>query len=482
MKFLLSTLLLIAGINGINAQGYQAVHGSSYIGSLNALHNPASIVNVPSKWELAIFGVQGKAATNIVRVENFSIFSPASNSEYQFLSGDYKRKANAQANINLLNGRVAIGKNSAFSFGANIRTYNNLKTSGYNFIDTLDNIGQFIDMNTERQPFSLNTVSSGWLELFAGYGRTVYEDAGFRLNAGANLKLMRGVFGNNASLINASVTPVSNTNPTQYDVRTGAIVHGYSYNFDQWNKNNSNATNIRNFYRYSLGGFAFDLGAELLFKSQAIGSVNDEDSYYDYDLKLGVAIVDIGFNQFKYGKNSVQTSGIRAGTTNVVINQKMAAVDDRAQFNDSLATLVTTMSTLKGFSYKIYNPTRINLNADYFINGAWYINADLTVNVAKFIAGKNLYVKDLSLFSITPRWETNRFGAYLPLHVTQEGNFWVGAAGKIGPLVIGLHNLGYIFSQKSIQNGGFYMALIIKSGGNSENRGDRRLNCPPRKQ
>ena len=56
--------------------------------------------------------------------------------------------------------------------------------------------------------------------------------------------------------------------------------------------------------------------------------------------------------------------------------------------------------------------------------------------------------------------------------------FWVGGAFKAGPLLIGLHNWANLFSKNSLQNGGGYVALIIRDLKSISKRYDKRLNCP----
>jgi hypothetical protein len=73
-------------------------------------------------------------------------------------------------------------------------------------------------------------------------------------------------------------------------------------------------------------------------------------------------------------------------------------------------------------------------------------------------------VQELNLITVTPRWEKSNLGAYMPVEVTNQGHFWVGGAVKLGPVLFGLHNLGWLVSKKSVPNGGGYLAVIIHPG------------------
>ena len=52
-----------------------------------------------------------------------------------------------------------------------------------------------------------------------------------------------------------------------------------------------------------------------------------------------------------------------------------------------------------------------------------------------------------------------KWGFYLPIQYNTHKQLWIGGAIKAGPLLIGLHNWAYLFSKKSIQNGGGWLAL-----------------------
>jgi hypothetical protein len=68
--------------------------------------------------------------------------------------------------------------------------------------------------------------------------------------------------------------------------------------------------------------------------------------------------------------------------------------------------------------------------------------------------------RELNLITVTPRWETIGWGAYLPVQYNTQGQVWVGAAVKMGPLVIGMHNLK-LLSKDPMLSGGAYLLLSI---------------------
>jgi len=70
-------------------------------------------------------------------------------------------------------------------------------------------------------------------------------------------------------------------------------------------------------------------------------------------------------------------------------------------------------------------------------------------------------------------------GFYLPVQFNTKEKLWVGGAVKLGPLLLGVHNWATVFAKNNMQNGGAYIALVIRPGkNNNSERTDKRLNCP----
>ena len=457
------------------AQDYHAIQGSPYAGSLGVHNNPASIVMAPYKWDLTLIGLQGKSSSNFITVYNYSLFSNPYNSRYYLTGGDNKRFSSLQFNVNLLNARIALGRKAAIAFGANLKSYSNVNTSSYNFIDTLHGTGDFFKMNREDAVYSAKFNSSSWAEIYATYARTIIDNYAARINAGITIKVNKSLSGAAGRLDNASY---SRSNDDRYIVSTGFLEYFYSDNYDRWQKNNSTSTNIGNLVRYAQGGISFDAGLEYIVKPQELTDINDGDNYYDYDWKIGVSLLDAGFTQYRAGKESRVVSSIKSGISNINLDNKFdSTVTSLKIFNDSLSTLVDNFAVISG-AYRMVNPMRLVVNVDHFIMRNVFVNAELSINVVGSWLKNWNTVKSMNLLTLTPRWETRRFGVYLPMQFTNTNQFWIGGAFKAGPLLIGIHNWANVFTNNSMQNGGGYIALIIRSPESVLKKHDKRLDCP----
>ena len=189
-------------------------------------------------------------------------------------------------------------------------------------------------------------------------------------------------------------------------------------------------------------------------------------------------MLDAGFNQYHSGNKSAAARGVKANITNVNLDDKFDSTITTLQaFNDSLSTIAGNFSGLN-FPFKVINPMRLVINIDRFVAKNIYVNGELSINVPSSWVKNWRSVKEMNLITLTPRWETRRFGAYLPIQYTNNNHFWIGGAFKAGPLLIGIHNWANIFTRNSTQNGGGYIALIIRNPQSISQKHDKRLDCP----
>lgn len=470
--------LLMAQVSVI-AQNYHAVNGSSFAGSLGVGNNPASIVNTPFAWDIDVFSFQVKPATNAVTLYKYSLLSFNKSAEYQFNKGYFARFMQANANVNLLNTRIALNRRAAVAGGINIRSYTNLKSSPYAFADTLKSARAFFLMNGGNTDYSVDMTTSSWLELFGTYSQTIVDNERSRLNAGVTIKVSRGLSGAHASLISGKVERVIENGQEVYVLKDAAARYGYSSNFDGWKDSKGSSQNVQDFVRNTEGGASFDVGVEYLIKPAVINDFNDPtERYYDYDWKIGISILDIGFNQYKYSNNSRVARGFRGQVTDIDLDSKFKEIDGIKGFNDSLATIVNSMGRLTG-NFNVINPARLVINVDRYLFDAFYINADVSINLSPLAGDKRLYVKETNLLAVTPRWETRNWGFYMPVLYNTEKQLRIGGAVKAGPLLLGIHNWATLFAKNRMQNGGGYLALVIRAGRDSEDKRDRKYDCPP---
>lgn len=482
-QYLLPALSLL--VNVVLAQNYQAIHGSPYAGSLAVGNNPASIVHVPYAWDITPLSVQFKQTTNAVQIDKFSYLSSPANAEVSPSKGAKKRFVFANQDIRLLNTRINLSSKTAIAFGANIRNYGYAKVSGTNWQDTIISLRDFMKINISNLPLSGQGTGSTWAELFATYAHTIIDDGDRILNAGITLKLNRSLAGGYAMAQSVSYAQVPGINVPGYILLDGNLVYGYSANFDNISGANTTAANQKSFLQNSYSSLGADFGLEYILLTS---EDNDAAGEYAYDTKIGISMMDVGINKFRYGNESRLAIAGKTGITDTLIQRKFSTIGTLSGFNDSLATIVNSSNRISG-DFHIYQPARVVVNIDQHITDNIFINAELTIPILPVIAKNSMFIKDMNLLAITPRWELKSLGAYFPILINNQKQVWLGGAFKAGPILLGTHNLANLFSKNKSQTGGLYLALTIRPGKKYERqahypkdkedkKGKRGLECP----
>lgn len=468
-RLLLISLAIAAALNA-GAQDYSAIHGSNRFASLGVYNNPSSIVSTPYRWDLTVFGFQYQTVSNAVRGPNFPLMlSPSSN--FYAANGNYERMVDANYNVRLLNFRYSIDKRHAVAFGVNLRGYVIGSTSPINYTDSVKGPRSFLSLNEQNKTISATVTSSAWMELYGSYGLNILDNEAGSLSAGASLKILRGMAGGFVKVNNVGVEREVVGDQVVYKIVGGDARYGYSANFGD-----GESFRAGDLFSGSQTGVALDLGVQYLVKSQGVGNYYDEVAEDEYEWKIGLSLLDLGWNNYAYSSESRTLSSLKEDISSNTLSDKFMDIRNARTFNDSLATIVDNYDSLTG-KFSIGNPARAVINVDRYLSGNFYVNGELSVSLAGG-KGKNLAVSSAKLLTITPRWETRKFGVYLPVQYNRYGNFWIGGAIKAGPVLLGTHNLLNAFSKNKYLGGGAYLAIIIHPANFVRDARNRQYECP----
>ena len=462
---LVSGIILLLIFNSLHAQDYRAIHGSSYAGGLGAANNPASIVHVPFKWDVSPLAVQLKQSTNLLTINNFSLLSPGGNVTVTANTGNERRFLMSNQDIKILNARIRLNEKSAIAFGASVRSYVSVKTSNLNWQDTVANVRDFMRINMSNSPLSADIRTNGWAEVYGSYARTVLENDNGILNAGITVKVNRGLAGSYLTASGFYQAPGTVHNQPGFLLSNGLLEYGYSSSLDAWDSSGTSAEQRKLFLKKTYSTIAISIGAEYIIPAES-------ENFYDYDLKVGASLLDLGFNNFQYSNNSRSAVLNRSNISDSLIQATFENLQNAGDVPDSLQRIAGSVSGLYG-NFKVFQPARLVINADKHIAGNFYINGDLTIPLSTVFGKQQLFVRDMNLFTLTPRFETRLFGFYLPASLNTEMQFWFGGALKAGPLLLGIHNWANVFSKNKSQNGGAYLAITFRPGKKHDEEGER---------
>ncbi|HEY8388653.1 MAG TPA: hypothetical protein VIK74_08620, partial [Parasegetibacter sp.] len=234
MKKTLTSVLCVISVLFLRAQSYHGLHGNLFSSGLTVYDNPASTVRLPHIWDITPIATQQKVSTNIIAIHDYSLLSSPEKSQYEVKAGYYSREAHYQSDFRLMNTRVALGKNKAIAFGANIRNYLHLRSTPYYFIDTIRDVQHFAEMNQmTTSSLGAKMIASSWGEIYGTYAQTIYCDEITHFSGGATLKIQRGLAGAYLKASNGNFRLSDVSFIPHFELYDGMAQVGYSSNFDK---------------------------------------------------------------------------------------------------------------------------------------------------------------------------------------------------------------------------------------------------------
>ena len=473
IKFLLAAICLLNSCF-ITAQSYHAVSGSPYAGVSSMYNNPASTANSAHQWDVSLLASQITFSNSLFVVNQTSLIKYDS-ADAQFTNGLRSRYLHTNLDINLLNFRFNIGKDKAFAFALRGRTYNHARTQPFYYTDSISTLTSFLNANKVVDYLEGYMTHSAWIEADFNYAQVISQNEYSRLTAGITIGYMRGISAAHANVKRLSYTESITNNQTEYLLSGGSTMVEYSKNYDLIDSVFT-PNDIKPFLKETRSAFNFNIGFEYLFRSQ---------SEYDkapltatnYDWKIAVSIMDIGKNKFDPAGGSFHASNPNTNISDTYLVNKLKKVGSLTGLRDSLLNVFTQADTI-GSAFTIANPTRLIVSIDKNLGRHFYINGELSANFYSTQPQAKLKTREINLLTITPRWETNLWGVYLPIQYNAQGQLWIGGAVKLGPLLAGFHSLDFYKAFKTGTqsfNGGFYFVLNIHPFDNKTKDAE----CPP---
>ena len=454
----------------VNGQEYHAINGSPYAGAASSFNNPASGVNSIYKWDLNLFSFQTTVAANHLTLLNTKLTNP-SNAILSFDEGSNSHYAHQNLDLNLFSLQYKIDEKRSFSIGLRGRMYNHIKTSAIIGNDTITSNLSFLKANRTTPFIDGYFTHTGWIETNLNYSQVLIESNNQRLTGGITVNLLRGISGAYAKLNKISVSEFVNGVDTGYTLVRGGFNYAYSNNYDNTNTNSSQL--VKDFLKNSLSRIGISLGLEYSIYNNDINE-RISNNPINYSWKIGLSIMDIGHNTYKPSEYSGNFYSPQTKMTDAIIGNKFITIPSIDAFRDSIKSMFQNYDAITS-NYTISTPTRIILNVDKNLGNHFALNTELNMNLFSTANYARLLTRELNLLTVTPRWETIFLGCYMPIQYNTQGNLWVGAAVKIGPLTIGLHDISWTKKINSINGGGYILFSLHPF---NTKKVIRRFDCP----
>lgn len=467
-RYILIVLIMITLLGTVfsrlEAQSYHALNGSAYSGVLSNFVNPASSVNTPFQMDYSIFGFQTNNSNNGIVVKNLTKanLTPKNinNITYQPTIGSGSRTIDDNSDVHLFNIRYSLDEIQSVNFGMRLRTYNHIWASPFDYNPTIRDFNSFLSYNSgnSSRPFNMNVINAAWAETNFGYSRILTDNEDYRLSVGGTLQILRGLSGVGLALNDVTYQSLPNRNV----ITSASMTSIYSANYSAMDTQYSAMQNLHRFRAAAKFGIGASIGVEYIVKKNVFDEPYSPQNYY---WKFGASIMDIGSNNFNTIQYSFNVNTPKNGLTDTaIINRLHSPYDSVSNLTNILWQTFDKGSHLKSTNskFKISLPTRLVLTVDKSLGNDFYVNLMGNINFysQEITNAFRMKTADLNRLILTTRWETDKWGIYIPLEYTENNKILIGGAVKLGPLVVGLHNINWLqHSRLEEFEGGGYLAL-----------------------
>lgn len=452
---LLLVALLLAIASPMKGQDWFGLHADNYAGVYNLGYQPADIVDSKYKVDINLIGVGLNFSNNYIGVRSSALLKDTlfkdPNVQRNYLverldGADKMAYLKTQAFLPAVS--FGFGKN-ALAFSANAHLAANLNGVSEELAHIAYTENRYPDYWDRRyQNNHLSLQAMAWMDYGVTYGREVFSKGHHYLKGAATLKLLQG-FG--AAHLYAENLEVSFKNNDTMSIVDSDIAYGHSDNFEI----GLGSFNYKPNYTYGVGfdfGFVYEFRKKRLHHNYGMGN-SDQKSPNKYLFKLGLSVIDIGALPFQKGG---QSRSFYANKADFSIS------DLYVRSLDELDSLLVTDFVAKNDSGAVFTmnlPTRINLMGDYNMGKGFFVNANLTI--APFFKTDADKISSLTHFSITPRYERKWFMLGMPISYDAMGNWGLGIALRMGPLVLGSRDITPLLGKEVAYSTNAYVGLRI---------------------
>lgn len=284
-------------------------------------------------------------------------------------------------------------------------------------------------------------TSQVFSELNLSYAGYIFQNEDYALVAGASVKIMNGIGAAGLGVDNARFKTYNNDGVARdaygdVNLALTPYANKWAITNNPLNALGSPANNM---------GIGADIGM--------VYYMNPNETMYrkvGYTNRLAISVTDIG--SISYTASSV-SGKYNINNKNIdyrhIENNTDASFGTYA-FNNFIADTVAK-STGSAKKVKFGLPTALHINGDFKVQPRIYVNANVLVNLRK-PDPVNLSTHYITTFTVTPRYQTKKFGVSVPFSFNMERQGYLGVILFAGPVYVGSGSLFQMTVSNSINN------------------------------
>ncbi len=421
--------------------------------------NPAAVSFNPLKWDVNLFQIDGFGENSYAFLSKTSLIRAARHPEkLNSMANEAERHQPSRDQImqdfflpkRKMHG-IGQGRFSGPGFSFKIKDQHTIgitttlrfQVSSYKIptvlaFETINN--RPLNTDVVVKPFKLSAAS--WAEIGFLYAFNTPDNGDPILSFGIMPKILMGIEGGYGRLEREVV--YQQTSPKDFLFETGHFNYGTT---------NSNFNSIETqSIKPKINGFG---GAVNLGFSYSMPDENS-DMDMDYKWRSGFSIIDLGFINFN--KNAEQHD-IDFNESTPISSTIFNGIKTPRDFINTISQnfLKDSIKSLSDNRFSIGLPASVSVQFDYKIYPKFYVSSIATQRIS--IAKNNL--SRPNSIAVIPRFESRFLSASLPLILNDYRTFRMGFAARLGFLVLGTDNLGWLREKNTQAGADFYLGLKI---------------------
>ncbi|PHQ31039.1 DUF5723 family protein [Leeuwenhoekiella nanhaiensis] len=432
-KLLFLAIFSISLSINLRAQNYIGHRIDNYSGIHGVMYNPANVFDSRMRADINLVSAGVSFGNDYAGISSSSLNADDDGFDFEEDADlNPTNSNNFYSNVDVMGPSFMFNLNPKSSIGLITRVrgiYNLHNVNGELFQRIADDFDSEEDFTFDLN--NLNGTLHAYAEVGLVYGRVLMDKESHFLKGGATLKYLAG--GGGAFFNSSNLTG-------QYSSTNANVTVNGNVNYGQ-------TTDEEDFdFTDTSSGFGADFGVVYEWRPENANLGNR--GLNKYKLKLGLSVTDLGsinYDESTIGKYSATNTVI----TEAEFNEK--DIDEILQDNfDGQETVETSQISL---------PTALHIAADYHLKNKFYLNLQTSLSLVSPESQQASRIANIA--TLSPRFESKWFSAYMPLSMRQYDGFAWGFGLRAGPLTLGSSTILTNLISESSKGADVYIGLKV---------------------